>query len=56
MLMRMGASIRRAGWSESDSFVMDDGLMITKIGRKRVHSIPVGDILAMDWTVAISPE
>jgi hypothetical protein len=56
MLMRLGASIRRAGWPEGDSFVMADGIMLTMIGRKRVHSIPVGDILAMDWTVAICHE
>lgn len=49
----MGYKIRRAGWPEKDAYVMEDGIVLTVIGRSRLHSVPVGDILAKDWTVAV---
>lgn len=56
MLLRLGASIRRKCWLEGDSYVLDDTFLITARDRKRVHSIAVGDIMAMDWTVAMIPK
>lgn len=50
--MKVGRPVRRSTWpAAGDPLVLMDGHILTKIGRIRVHSFPIGDILATDWVI-----
>jgi hypothetical protein len=54
--MRMGYRVRLATWSEEDAIALYDGILRVVATKAVIRSLPIGDILSMNWTVAVIPK